>query len=563
MTRTPLRVLVLLAAALGAAGSASASAPASAPASPPTGPPGWSRPVALMTTGVDARPALVVEPDGRVHVFFLDRDGDRGVVRWIAVTPDGRFPGGRLEGTPTDLGPADLRARSLAAARSGADIVVAWIAPSGEGVRAVTARIRGGYPGAPRPIGPEAEDAGPVVIAASADNVHAVWSQTAAGGRAIWHWTPSREQGAPVAPGDAPGLSAGRGGVWAAWWQRTGFDIYRVVAARLDDPSRPAPSRPDDPAGPPVVSLTGNLATSRLDPPAVAQDAGGHVHVLFGTEQRSFGPAVARLTRVEVDRAGRASPSRRTAAGSPYASQPAAGLWNGHAVFAWTDLRSGRSRTLEIYVAVVAGEQTAEQRLTYTLASSTHPVLAAGPGTALSAAWLELAAGGRYTITIATTARPEARRFVLGIPELDLSAPGSAAAFGAVAAVGALPYALFLTLAVLFITGLAVLMGRAVLDGTRAWRWLTATPARGTLASLGAAMCLQRLAATAVLPAVVEGSGGAAAGLLVFAAAWLWVRRRTGLTPWQKMAMVLVAVFAVSALLIFPWSARTLSRLAA
>src|SRR3972149_4676763 len=106
-------------------------------------------------------------------------------------------------------------------------------------------------------------------------------------------------------------------------------------------------------------------------------------------------------------------------------------------------------------------------------------------------AWRELAPGGRYAITIATTARPEARRFVLGIPELDLSAPGSAAAFAAVAAVGALPYASFLPLAALFITGLAVLIGRAVLDGTRAWRWLTATPARSTLASLGAAICLQ------------------------------------------------------------------------
>src|SRR3989304_1946094 len=50
----------------------------------------WSRPVAVIMTRIEARPALVVDRSGRIHLFYLDRDGDRGLVLWVTTDVDGR-----------------------------------------------------------------------------------------------------------------------------------------------------------------------------------------------------------------------------------------------------------------------------------------------------------------------------------------------------------------------------------------------------------------------------------------------------------------------------------------
>jgi len=525
----------------------------------------WSRPVAVIMTRIEARPALVVDRSGRIHLFYLDRDGDRGLVLWVTTDVDGR-----TSHPPRVLGVADLRANTLGAAGGDQAIQIMWVAPSGDGMRVVGARVAAGGAGPenprmmPVPLGPQVEDAGPVSLVASRDGVHAVWSQARDGRREVWYRGPDRTPAALVGPGDAPAVSVGPSGPVVVWWQRTGFDTYRLVAARLG----PAVS-------PVAITLTGNLASSRLQPPAAAHDAGGRLYVVFGTEQRGFGPAVARLSWLDVDAAGGASPRRSLAAGSPFASQVTALPWGERVAVAWTDLRSGRSRNPEIYTGVLRTGAAREERLTYTLSASRLPVLASGPvplsgsgqpggpggAPVLTAAWLEVAPGGRFAMTLASTARPAARRFLLGIPELDLGRPGEAAPFALAALLGTLPYAGLLTLATGLLTAGVLMSARALFDETRWWGWIVASPRRSAVAS------------TALTLAILRVVGGAVtfiprAGLLpaagVVAAVWglARVRPRVAGSFGSRAGLVLVVAFAVSVAAAFVWAAGTLSQLA-
>ena len=138
----------------------------------------WSRPVAVIMTRIEARPGLVVDRSGRIHLFYLDREGDRGLVLWVTTDVDGR-----TSHPPRVLGVADLRANTLGAAGGDQAIQIMWVAPSGDGMRVVGARVAAGGAGPenprmmPVPLGPQVEDAGPVSLVASRDGVHAVWSQ--------------------------------------------------------------------------------------------------------------------------------------------------------------------------------------------------------------------------------------------------------------------------------------------------------------------------------------------------------------------------------------------------
>ena len=512
----------------------------------------WSRPVIVVTTGVEARPALVVDRAGRAHIFYIDRAAGRGVVRWITAGPDGR-----IERAPRSIGAADLRARAVAAAPDPPGIRVAWVAPAGEAMRVLWARLD--VPsGLIQPLGPVAEDAGPIALAPSAGGVHALWSQASDGRREIWYRDPRRAASAPIGAGDAPGLSVGPTGPVAVWWQRTGFDTYRLVAARLDGT---VPLTPGGTAALEPRPLTGSLATSRLHPPAVVHDAEARLYVVFGTEQRGFGPAVGRLSATEIA-GGLVSPRRSVASGSPFAAQATATQWRGAGVLAWTDLRSGRSRNPEIYVGVMRAGTVREQRLTYTLSASTYPALAAGPGQALTSVWLEVASGGRFGLNLASTARPAARRFLLGIPELDLHQPGEAAAFAFTALLGTLPYAALLTLATSLLTAAVVAIGGPVFAEARWWAWLAASGDRAGIAALALALVLQATAGAALFPFIPRLTIGPAAGVLVLVWAWTRARRAAPLTLGQRAAVVLSVVFAVSLALAFTWVARTLSPLA-
>ncbi|MGH2402824.1 MAG: hypothetical protein ACRDGN_00025, partial [bacterium] len=332
----------------------------------------------ITSTSVEARPALLVDAHGRTQIFYIDRDAGRGIIRWVTAGLDGRILSG-----PRTVGEADLRARSLAAAHEGSGIRVIWVAPSGDEMRVQSTRLSEADAASPlQSLTGPVEDAGPISLEASA-GAHAAWSQASLGRRTVWY---ERAGFRPVevARGDAPGLSLGPRGPWIVWWQRAGFDTYRLVAA------------PTHAGGRLVYTLTGNVATSRLHAPAIAHDAAGRLHIMFGTELRGFGPSAGRLSLLEVGPDGRASSRLPVAQGSPFASGPVVARWQGTVAFAWTDLRSGRSRNPEIYVGLWMSTGLEEHRITYTLAASVHPTLTPGPGTALTAAWLEAAPAGRF-----------------------------------------------------------------------------------------------------------------------------------------------------------------------
>ncbi|MGQ0548385.1 MAG: hypothetical protein ACT4PY_01790 [Armatimonadota bacterium] len=504
---------------------------------------GWSRAVSIGTTAVEARPALVVDPADRVQVFFIDREAGGGILRWVTAGLDGRIIAG-----PVTLGEADLRARSVAAAVDGAGVRVVWVAPSGENMRVLSTRIGESAAAAPLALSDAVEDAGPVSLAPSAGS-HAAWSQASAGRRSIWYQDPGQPP-AEVAEGDAPTVAVGPAGPWIVWWQRVGFDTYRLVAASMRAGVRS------------IHILTGNLATARLQAPAAAHDAAGRLYVVFGTEQRGFGPAVGRLSHLDVRPDGRPSPRRVVAPGSPFAGGATAVPWRGAAAFAWADRRSGRSRNPEIYVGIQAGTELTERRLTYTLTASALPVLAAGPGSALTAGWLEVAPGGRFTLHLASTLRPVVQRFLLDIPELDVSRPLEAAAFALTAVVGTLPYSVMVTLFTTLVTTVAMVVGRAVLADTRPWLWLAASGTRAGVATLALALACQGLATT-VLPLIPRLPVAAAACLLVLTWGWLRLRRTEALSSLQLGALVMSVVFGTSVALAFGQVARTLSQLSA
>ncbi len=519
-----------------------------AAADPSISEPGWSRPVGLAATSVEARPGLVVDDRDRAQLFFIDREAGRGLVRWMTAGLDGRILAG-----PRTLGEADLRARALAAEADGSDIRVVWVAPSGDEMRVLSRRISGSDIGPAQTLSATVEDAGPVSLAHAA-GAHAAWSQASGGRRTIWY------QGPRVAPsevdrGDAPGLAVGPSGPWIAWWQRVGFDTYRLVAASLRDGGLSAGARLSP------QPLTGNLATSRLQPPAVAHDAAGVLHVVFGTELRGFGPAVGRLTLVEL---GAGAPSHiPVASRSPFAAAATATPWQGTVAFAWTDLRSGRSRNAEIYVGLRIPTGLKEHRLTYTLTASALPVLASGPGPALTAAWLELASGGgRFTLHLASTARPAMRWFLMDIPELDVYRPGETAAFALTALVGTFPYSLLITLATALLTGVAAATARALLGDTPIWVWLGASGSRSAVAIVALALAVQT-AVTAVLPLVPRLPLPVGGGVLAIVWVWLRLRRRVPETTLQQAALAMVVSFGTSVVLVFSQVARTLSQLGA
>ena len=514
---------------------------AAAPPEPAPADLGWSRPVSIATTAVEARPALVVDARDRIHVFVIDREAGGGIVRWITTGLDGQ-----IVGEPRTLGAADLRARTLAAALDGPHIRIAWVAPSGDEMRVVSARVSDATVIAPQTLSDPVEDAGPVSMAPSA-GAHVVWSQATAGRHSVWYKGPGQSP-LEVAQGDAPAISMDSAAPWIVWWQRAGFDTYRLVAA-------------SPPSGNPSIStLTGNLATSRLHAPAAAHDGTGRLHVMFGTEQRGFGPVVGRLFILDVGLDGKPSPRRPVAPGSPFAAAASAAPWRGMTAFAWTDLRSGRSRNPEIYVGVDVGRVLAERRLTYSLTASAQPVLVAGPGAALTAAWLEVAPGGRFAVHLASTARPAPRHFLLGIPELDVYRPGEAAAFAVTVLIGTIPYALLITLATALLTGASAVVSRAIFGDSRAWSWLLASEVRVGVAVLALALACHE-AVTALFGLIPSAPTPAVLGVLALGWAWLSLRRSHEPTILQRAALVMAVVFGLSVGLAFGQVARTLSQL--
>ena len=179
----------------------------------------------------------------------------------------------------------------------------------------------------------------------------------------------------------------------------------------------------------------------------------------------------------------------------------------------------------------------------------------------LTAAWLEVAPGGRFAMTLASTARPAARRFLLGIPELDLGRPGEAAAFALAALLGTLPYAGLLTLATGLLTAGVLMSARALFDETRWWGWIVASPRRSAVASTALTLAILRVVGGAV-PFIPRAGLLPAAG--VVAAVWglARVRPRVAGSFGSRAGLVLVVAFAVSVAAAFVWAAGTLSQLA-
>ncbi|MGH2404741.1 MAG: hypothetical protein ACRDGN_09775, partial [bacterium] len=284
-------------------------------------------------------------------------------------------------------------------------------------------------------------------------------------------------------------------------------------------------------------------------------------HIMFGTELRGFGPSAGRLSLLEVGPDGRASSRMPVAQGSPFASGVVVARWRALAAFAWTDLRSGRSRNPEIYVGLRMSSGFEEHRITYTLAASVHPTLALGPGAALTAAWLEVAPAGRFRLQFASTARPAPRRFLLDIPELDVYRPAESAAFALTAILATLPYSVMITLATTLLTAAALAAGRAVFENTRGWVWLAASSSRASLGAVALALACHS-AVTSVIPLVPRLPAPTGAAVLLMVGAWLHLRRPGSRSTLQQAALVMAVILLTSVALAFSQMARTLSQLA-
>jgi hypothetical protein len=175
---------------------------------------------------------------------------------------------------------------------------------------------------------------------------------------------------------------------------------------------------------------------------------------------------------------------------------------------------------------------------------------------------LEVISGGRFSVHLASTARPAPRHFILGIPELNVYAPGEAAAFAVTVLIGTIPYALLITLATILLTGVLAAAGRAILAGSGGWSWVAGSQVRVGVATLALALAchtmvtgLFRLTPAAPVPLI----------LAVLVTAWVWLRLKRFEQPTilQQVARVMVVVFGLSVLLTFGQVARTLSQLSA
>ncbi len=505
----------------------------------------WSLPVTVAAVDIPTRPALVVDAAGLVHILAVDRDGTRGVVRWVVALTDGR-----IERPAAVLGPADLRAAAVAAAREGPAIRALWVAPAAGGVQVVTARLDRAA-GRPRALSDLVEDAGPISVVASGESVYAVWSQLSGGRREVWSWVSGERAPIRLGTGDAPAVSTGISGPVWVWWERTGPETYRLIATRPGANGKMSPR-----------AITGNVSTLTLETPALAHDPSGRLRILYGTQSRGFGRSQGRLYGLTLDAAGEVSERRQVAEESPSAFGAVAVRWQQRVLAVWTDLRSGRSLNPEIYVGLMTDGGISEERLTFTLSASTNPAVAPGPDTALTAAWLELQTDGRYGIALTSTDRPARRRFLLGIPELDLNRPAAALAFALTALIGATPYAALLTMATALATTVLLGTGRAIFADARWWQWFADSERRALTAALALALGILKMVGRGLLPALPRLSPLLAGVALLIV--WTWLRRRGAapLSLGHGAGILLLALLAAAEWLAFPWAALALSQLA-
>ncbi len=389
----------------------------------------WSDPVVIAETTVAARPVLLTTARG-FQVFWLDRRNGTIELRQVAL--DATRPGDR-SGTTLASG-VDGRFGWPVATVVGDHVHVLWMRRGAETVQLMGAVVdeRGTVLVAPRPLGPIADESGSLAILSVRERVHVAWSQFDHGQRRIWYLQLAADGqplivAHPVALGESPTLVAGDP-IHALWWQSGGFDSYRLMTANLTAGIL-TDQRP----------LTPSILQGQVSPPVGGTGPDG-LDVLFTVVERGFGTR----ERLYHLRLGKSGPSPREAFPEIQSAGEVAGaLVDDQPIVIWT-APAGRSGHLEVFTARFdSAVQDVERvvRVAYSPGGSRLPAITAGPE-AFSAAWLEVVGVTRFRLVVATTANARPRRFLLGVPELDLSRPVQLGLFAGTVAATILPYTL-------------------------------------------------------------------------------------------------------------------------
>lgn len=503
-------------------------------------PAGWSDPIIIADTTVAAPPALAAVAD-QLHLFWLDAPVRETVLRHAVVDKLGR-----VLRSPADLAVnADRRFGWPVAAATNQSITVAWISRSGGVVQLMTAALdpSGAVRAPPAPAAPPGEESGRISVQASAGGVDLVWSQFDHGARRIWYARLGPDARAVIparvlTSGDAPALVSGS---TIVWWDRVGFDTYRLMQASLTG-GQLTRAQP----------LTGTIGLTRILPVVPVRSAAA-LDLLIPIVERAFGTA-GRLHHIRVTSDG-VSPRVLLLPGRSISDLT---ISSSSSIVAWVEA-VGRRRNSEVFAAAFGPQVrlTAPSRVSLSPSGSIRPAVSILGGQPV-AAWLEVTGITRFKLLLAI---PSARRarFLMGVPELDLSRPMRLLAFGMTVTASVLPYAAILGIAFGLPTTAATILAVTVFSGFGWWRRLTSR-ATHRLAAMLVFIIFMQIAGRSLIPGnpppVLLITAMASTGLFgLVAARYGWLREtiRLAVGVWLILFVELVVV-------LFPWGAAQLSQ---
>jgi len=508
-----------------------------------------SDPIPIAESTVAAPPAVVVA-DGTVHLLWIHRPPASppatGELWHAAATV-----AGRSTVAPQRIAQeVDTRFAWPVAVRSGSRLFVAWMARREDTLRLqVTLLGLDGRIERTVSVGaPGAEEGGRISLGAADGIIHLAWSQFDSGGRRVWYARFAsdgslRLPARPVVRGDAPALVA-TDGIRLLWWAPVGGGNHVLQIVSLDD----SPPMPE--------ALTGTVLL--VDPlPPIPFPAQGGLDVLVPTTERAFRTS-GQLYLVRVRGAG-VTARLPLSRGRPVADVSAVAAVGGDGFVVWSE-PSGRRQNAEIFGATfdsATGQLTGVTRLTYTPAGSFRPAVTASAGGPV-AAWLETLDIARFQVVLGTPAGGRPRRFLLGVPELDLDRPGRLLAFAGTVVAGVLPYAALFA-ATFGLGALAVLLlAGAVLGGFAWWERVRRGEMIRAALFLGTALVLELLGR----PLIPGGPGSRflAACLIIPGSLGLWLAHR-GRGSWMpQLTAASVALGLQMITVLFPWGVRQLSQ---
>jgi hypothetical protein len=302
-------------------------------------------------------------------------------------------------------------------------------------------------------------------------------------------------------------------------------------------------------------SITPPILQGPVTPPLAGLGPDG-LDVLFPIVERGFGTR-ERLYQLHL-RESRPTP-RKAVLGVSSVSEFSGTLVNGDPVAVWTT-PTGRMSHLAVFTAhfdTTAHELDQVTRVNYTAAGARFPTIAPGPNS-FNAAWLQVTGLAHFRLVVATTQNARPRRFVLGIPELDLSRPVQFSVFVGTVLLTILPYTL------IYVTGFSIValavtgLGLALL-GSFAWKEpLYIRPGIRLLLFVFAALTLETLSRS-IIPGVpgVRLLVGALAIPGIAIVLFARVRDVPSLQLWAGAALALWVQMLV---VLLPWGISQLSQ---